>query len=332
MDTISIRQLRTFAAVAQYKSFSLAAAALNLSQPALTQHVQQLESYLRVTLFDRNPRSVELTRQGVHFFELVERLLRDFDFMVNDAKALVEHRHGTVRIACPASMTAQLVIPSVRDLRKDHPGITVSTREIDEPNVQEYVRNGQVDFAMTGTWMPSGDLTFSELFRDRACVLLSSGHPFTNKNRLTFADLQDQPFIRAPNGTAAETLTVRAEAMTGHNLKTACEVSQLMSTAAMVEEGIGIAILPALSCATVRRFGVTAKALEAPDLWRSCGFVTSLRRTLSPTAKLLMRFIEHHIKSLPVAFPEGIEIADLRDVERGPATPDRPGLSVGSSG
>lgn len=309
VDAISIRQLRSFAAVAHYKGFSVAANALNQSQPSITQHVKQLEAHLGIMLFDRRPRSVDLTHQGSLFLETVKRLLRDFDIMVEDARTLAEHRRGTARIACPASMTQQLLIPAVRDLRTDHPGITIAVTEIDEPVVHELVRNGHVEFALTGTWIPAADLYYEEVFQDRACVVFERGHWLESQDPISMEHLTDCPFVRAPSGTTAETFTQRTVAESGIAINTACEVSQLMSTAAMVEQGIGISILPALSFATVSRFNVKGKLLHEPELWRSCGFVVSRRRALSAPAELLRSYLLKHLQDLCVTIPGAMKLS-----------------------
>ena len=61
---VSVRQLRSFVAVAKLRSFTQAAAALHISQPTLTVQIKRLEEALGLRLFDRNPRSVDLTRIG----------------------------------------------------------------------------------------------------------------------------------------------------------------------------------------------------------------------------------------------------------------------------
>ena len=71
---ISIRQLRAFVAVAKLRSFTQAAALLHLSQPTLTVQIRRLEQALRLRLFDRNPRSVDLTRIGQCRFDAGEKL------------------------------------------------------------------------------------------------------------------------------------------------------------------------------------------------------------------------------------------------------------------
>ena len=77
-----LRQVRSFVVVARFSSFTRAADLLNLTQPALTVQIRQLEQSLGVKLFDRNTRAVELTRIGREMLPVLERLLGEFDAVV----------------------------------------------------------------------------------------------------------------------------------------------------------------------------------------------------------------------------------------------------------
>src|SRR4029077_8623213 len=77
LPNLSSRQLYAVLAVAEYRSFVAAASFLNLSQPALTRTIQQVEAELGVQLFSRNTRQVSITDAGKEFVGLAERLLKD---------------------------------------------------------------------------------------------------------------------------------------------------------------------------------------------------------------------------------------------------------------
>jgi LysR family transcriptional regulator, carnitine catabolism transcriptional activator len=308
IDRITIRQLRSFVSVTHHKGFTLAAEAMSLTQPAVTNHIKQLEAHLRITLFDRKSRSTELTRQGLLFLQSVERLLRDFDVMVDDAKGLAEHRRGTARIACAGSLVSPLLVPAMRDMRAHHPEISVVSTEVDDPTVHDLVRSGQVEFAMIGSWVSAPDLAYQEIFQDRACVIYPRGHSLEKEKRITARHLASFPFIRSPAGTASGNFIVRALTESNVTVDTVCEVSLLMTCAAMVEQNIGVTILPALALASASTYKIAGKPLYKPALWRSCGFVTSRRRTLSPAAALLRSYLVKYLGNLPKLAPGAIKI------------------------
>src|SRR5919112_2044900 len=106
---VSLRHARAFVTVAHLKSFTRAAEALHLSQPALTVQIRNFESALKVKVLDRTSRSVELTRIGRELLPMLERTLRDLDAIVADTHAMSAGRRGIVRIAALPSFAASLL-------------------------------------------------------------------------------------------------------------------------------------------------------------------------------------------------------------------------------
>src|SRR4029078_11985711 len=108
---LNLRQLQTFVPVAQLASFTRAAQMLHLSQPALTKQVRQLEETLGVRLFDRNTRTVELTRIGKELAPVVSQLLQEIEAVVVNTKALAAQSRGAIRIAALPSI-ASTILPT----------------------------------------------------------------------------------------------------------------------------------------------------------------------------------------------------------------------------
>ncbi|WP_247541393.1 LysR family transcriptional regulator [Bradyrhizobium sp. 168] len=88
--------LRAYLAVARTLSFTRAAAETNLSQPALTVQIRTLKEQLGIKLFDRNSRSVELTRLGRELVPAFQRILREFDETVTGVRDIARHSGGSV--------------------------------------------------------------------------------------------------------------------------------------------------------------------------------------------------------------------------------------------
>src|SRR5581483_6175300 len=101
-------------AIAKLGSFTRAARAIHLSQPALTVQIRELEAALQVKLFDRNTRSVHLTRIGRELAPTFERMLQELDNVVGGAKALASKSYGIVRLGCLPSLAAAVVPHAVR--------------------------------------------------------------------------------------------------------------------------------------------------------------------------------------------------------------------------
>jgi DNA-binding transcriptional LysR family regulator len=127
--------LQIFARVAEMRSFTQAANSLGLPKASVSTHVQQLESELETRLFHRTTRNVQLTHDGVQFYERCKDLLADFD----DLRTLFHEKAsglvGRLRVDMPSRMARLRVIPRLNEFLSQHPGIEIelgsTDREVD---------------------------------------------------------------------------------------------------------------------------------------------------------------------------------------------------------
>ena len=101
--------MRSFIALAKLGSFTRAAEFLRVSQPTLTVQIKRLEEALQLRLFDRNPRSVNLTRVGGDLLPAFERTMQDLNSVLSDVKNVSTARRGVVRIAALPSFASGLL-------------------------------------------------------------------------------------------------------------------------------------------------------------------------------------------------------------------------------
>jgi len=133
-----LASLRVFVAVAEHKSFTRGADALGVTASAASMQVQALEEYLRVPLFRRNGRQVELTPQGALLRPKVEEALADLERAIDEARA--DRGSGPLRVTTIASFLAQWLLPRLPNFTSQHAGI----------DVQIHTSTELVDFVKTG--------------------------------------------------------------------------------------------------------------------------------------------------------------------------------------
>jgi len=133
-----LASLRVFVAVAEHKSFTRGADALGVTASAASMQVQALEEYLRVPLFRRNGRQVELTPQGALLRPKVEEALADLERAIDEARA--DRGSGPLRVTTIASFLAQWLLPRLPNFTSQHAGI----------DVQIHTSTLLVDFVKTG--------------------------------------------------------------------------------------------------------------------------------------------------------------------------------------
>jgi LysR family transcriptional regulator, glycine cleavage system transcriptional activator len=135
---LPLSSLRVFVAVAEHLSFTRAADALGVTASAASMQIQALEDYLRVPLFRRNGRQVEMTPDAEALRPKVEQALADLERAIDEARA--DRGAGPLRITMLASFLAQWLLPRLRDFTAKHPGI----------DVQVHTSTERVDFVKTG--------------------------------------------------------------------------------------------------------------------------------------------------------------------------------------
>jgi DNA-binding transcriptional LysR family regulator len=178
-------QLAAFFQVSQLKSFSKAARALFISQPALTQRIQKLEEFLGTPLFIRKRGDLKLTESGQKLLrhcrlyrDLEESLLQDFN-----SDPLSGSLSGVIRIAAFGSVTRSLVLPALKDLLEQNPGVTLEVLNREWHELPELLKGGQADLVITQKPISPGPIE-SVLLGHEHYVLIESA-----RRRTKCADL-----------------------------------------------------------------------------------------------------------------------------------------------
>ncbi|MEX1031209.1 MAG: LysR family transcriptional regulator [Paenibacillaceae bacterium] len=200
-------RLHTFATIVEHKSLNRASRILNVSQPALSRHVQGIENELGVALFDRRGKSLELTPAGhqLYQFALEERQLeRRFQM---DATLLRLERKGNITIGASLT-TLQSTLPDLithytrTDPEIDLKAITGKTHEI-----VNLVKQQKVDVGLVASEISDPLLTCIPLFDDHLCLVAPKIHPLIGKANLRMEDFNDLPMILFSKGTWYRILT-----------------------------------------------------------------------------------------------------------------------------
>lgn len=154
----TLRQLRTFVAVARQGSFSQAGQLIGLSQSAVSHSVKELEAEIGVRLLDRTTREVLLTGAGQQLATRLTRLLEELNTTLLDVRSYGEQRSGTVRVAASQTPSAHLMPQCLASTQQHYPDIRVILHDRVQQAVLHSVRNAEVDFGIVIG--PLGDAEF----------------------------------------------------------------------------------------------------------------------------------------------------------------------------
>ena len=192
---ITVRQIQAFLSVAEYGSFTRAAERLHVAQPALSQHVRELEAELAVRLFDRTTRRVELTEAGREFRDAAAKIIEDLESAARNAHALAERKRGKVTVAAPPLLSGGILPGAIAEFRAQYPGIEVSLVEALADEIAGFVRAGRIDCGFGTFRANESGVDTTPLTSDSLAVFCLPSHPLTQQAHVTWKDLDTLPLV-----------------------------------------------------------------------------------------------------------------------------------------
>jgi DNA-binding transcriptional LysR family regulator len=279
---VSIQQIRAFATVARLKSFTRAAALLSVAQPTLTVQIRHLEEALATRLFDRNSRSVELTRLGRDLLPSVERLLQDFDAMLSGVRDQVAQRRGIVKIAALPSAAVGILPGAIRTFREHYPGADFLLKDVVAGRVLALVREEAVDLGIIGGNADHPDVERLFKTNDSMHVVCAREHPIAKARSVTPAVLARYPLIMMDPETSVRKVVDEAFHAAGLMANPVCEVTYMMTAIGLVQARLGIAILPASAREIQIDPNLCSRPIKGSHFVREISLIKKRKRSLPP--------------------------------------------------
>ena len=261
---VTHRHVEVFRAVMTAGGVTGAAALLHTSQPTVSRELARMEQLLGYALFERQKGRLKATARALALFDEVQRSYQGLERVVSRAAELGRAEGERLSILClPALAHALLPAASAAFLKK-HPGAHLSITPQESPLLEEWMSAQRFDLGLTeATQAPPGTELEPLLALDEVCVL-PAGHRLAAKRKLTPRDFEGEAFVSLATGDPyrAQIDAVFAEA--GVHRRMAVETHSAVAVCAMVEAGLGLALvnpLTAAACANerllVRRFSVS---------------------------------------------------------------------------
>ena len=305
---ISLRQLRAFVAVAQSSSFSRAADALALTQPAVSRNVTDLEQAMGLLLLHRTTREVELTEAGRLLLGNLSRVLEDLDACLLEVQGLATQRKGRVKVASSPTLSAHLMPQCIARGRQQSPGVNIQLLDRIQSDVLLSVRSGEVDFGVVIDPSEKQDLHAQTILAEPFCLVCLSSHDLARKKEVHWARLAGESLVLLDHASGSRRLIDAALQAYGAAASVVQEVGHTTTIYSMVQQGLGLSVVPRLAIpsawaaqtATVAAAGgalLVSRPL-VPRVQRSIMLVKRQQRELSPVAHLVWDLIAAEAVSL----------------------------------
>lgn len=239
---VTLRQLKIFAAVAGNGSFTRAAKHLNLTQPAVSMQVKQLENQIGMPLFEQVGKKIFLTEAGEevhHYSRAVTRQLDEMEATLNSLKGLDSGRLR-ISIVATANYFAPRLIGAFSDI---FPGISVSLDVHNRQSLLDKLKENEVDMAIMGR-APADHELEAEMFMENPLVIIAPpDHPLAGGTDIPLKRLEDEIFLVRESGSGTRRAMEEFFAQHGINITTGMEVSSVEAIKQCVQAGLGLGLM-----------------------------------------------------------------------------------------
>ncbi|MEW6737773.1 MAG: LysR substrate-binding domain-containing protein [Acidobacteriota bacterium] len=295
---MELRLLKYFVTVAQELHFGRAAERLHISQPPLSQQIQQLENELGVELFMRTKRRVELTEPGRYFLAQAKAILAQTEQAMSQVRRVARGEIGQLKMGLVGSATYQDIIPAaLRIFRQRYPEVAVTLFEMTSVQQLQALYARQLDIGFLRPSSQEKRLVFDSVIKEPLLVALSSNHPLASKREIKLKELATYPFIMVmrERGQGYYDQIIKLCRQAGFTPNVIQEAMELQTEITLISAGFGLSIVPA-SASNMRRKDVVYKPLK--PRFRVELAAAYLRENSSPSLQAFLKILKEAVTPL----------------------------------
>jgi DNA-binding transcriptional LysR family regulator len=296
MDT---RQLAAFCAVVERRSFSRAAEALGVTQPAVSLQVRALEKRLGTQLLDRSGRRVEPTEAGRRLYRGAQRLLALEEQVLDEVASHVDGElSGGLQIGASTGPAAIIVPLLLCEFQRAHPSVHVSLAVHDTQTVVELVAERELELGIVGAARRHRGVRFEPFLRDEVILACPPGHPFEGR-AVSLAELRAEPPILMQEGAGVRQMVedgLRRLGVRLRDLDVKLELGLQESVRSAVAAGYGVAFISRTAVEAELAAGRLAEArVEGIDARREISLARGTGRAATRVAEAFVAFARDRI-------------------------------------
>ena len=283
------RDLKALLALAEELHFGRAAERLGIAQPQLSDLIKRIEDEAGFAIFTRRPR-VGVTLAGAILVTSARRVLEDLETASERGRAVAAGRTGQITLGFIPILMAGDLADIVRSFLENNPSVDLQLVEGPTDDLQDLLRKGELDFAITRKSSLHDAPQYLPFARDEVNLMVSGSHALAACGPVKFSDLQQEKLILYPRSFGQyyyDRLLAWCEA-NGWSAQVSRETESLLAIAGLVGAGLGVSFGTRL-LSQIKFPGVVYASLDAPPLDVSF-WMSWAGETASPLAK---RFVQH---------------------------------------
>lgn len=247
--------MKVFAAVCRCGSITKAAAALHITQPAVSLCIKELEQYYGVQLFDRIAHKLYLTDEGAKLLGYAHKIISLFGEAESDLKSWCALE--SLRIGSSITIGTRLMPGYVKKFRAAYPNVRVFVTIDNSSQIEKKILANELDFAMIEGTVHSENILCEKLRKDLLVPVCGANSAWANRTELRPEDLTEIPFLLRERGSGTRELFDSTLLTQGITVTPEWESISTGAIISAVEAGIGFSVLP---------FGLVEQSLQQKRL------------------------------------------------------------------
>ncbi|MDJ0806990.1 MAG: LysR family transcriptional regulator [Gammaproteobacteria bacterium] len=283
---MELSSLRAFVQVARDRSFSQAAEALFITQPAVSKRIASLEAELDTPLFDRMGRQVLLTETGRHLLPRAEQILAGVADIQRELANLSGRVSGPLAMGTSHHIGLHRLPPILRRYVDRYPEVDLDIRFMSSEKVSQGVEQGELELGViTLPLQPSDHLQLLPVWRDPLLFVVAEDHPLAELGEVRPEVLIEYPAVLPTRATYTRSLLEEAFLQADGEIRCGLSTDYLETLKMMATIGLGWSLLPE----SMLSQGLVELHVDGIRLARSLGIVTHRHRTPSNAARAMMQ-------------------------------------------
>jgi LysR family transcriptional regulator, carnitine catabolism transcriptional activator len=294
MIDFTSRQLRAFLLVAQHRSFTRAAGALFITPSGLSLLIRELENQLGARLFERTTRQVLLTTAGAQLLSTVERNLHSLE----DAMADVGKNDGSessLSFGAPPSWSSGVLASAIKEFRLRRPDLRLRLVDVDAATIQQKVEAGELDMGLGFFFKHLPGIRRTPLFRFSLMVIRPKVSNAAPRASTSWSTLKGEKILALQPSLPIRQLVDRHLARAGVVYEPTLVLNYLNTQIAMVETGIGIAVVPSFALPDCQNRKLAMSRLVNPVVPLDFLQIRRGGKKLPPIAERFTSFLRSYI-------------------------------------
>lgn len=200
----TLKQLKTFIAVAEYKKMSEAAKRLYISQPTVSQIISDLEQEYQAKLFERSPKELKITPAGRIFLYNARQIIAGHEQLEQSMKKV--HSLRPLRVGATLTIGNTLMGALAEHLTELHPDIDLTVFVNNTKIIEQKMIHNELDLALVENIIARREIMTKPVLEDTLCLICGNKHPFASRTSVSLPELQNQAFVMREPGSGTRAM------------------------------------------------------------------------------------------------------------------------------